>query len=140
MRRLTTFLSLVALGVSMTGAFAQDKAIMGFKDPASELELEKKFDQQLKAENLDQWLKRMSSRPHHVGSPFDKDNADFMAAMFKSWGYDAEVVSYDVLFPTPRVRLLEMTGPTRFKAGLVEPALKEDATSGQTMPTLPTAM
>ncbi|MEQ8687137.1 MAG: transferrin receptor-like dimerization domain-containing protein [Imperialibacter sp.] len=137
MKRFTTFLSFLAFGLSATGAFAQDKAIMGFKDPATELELEKKFDQQLKAENLDQWLKRMSSRPHHVGSPFDKDNADFMAAMFKSWGYDAEVVSYDVLFPTPKVRLLEMTGPTRFKAGLVEPALKEDATSGQTKEQLP---
>ncbi|MEQ8811383.1 MAG: PA domain-containing protein, partial [Imperialibacter sp.] len=137
MKRFTTFLSFLAFGLSTTGAFAQDKAVMGFKDPATELELEKKFDQQLKAENLDQWLKRMSSRPHHVGSPFDKDNADFMAAMFKSWGYDAEVVSYDVLFPTPKVRLLEMTGPTRFKAGLVEPALKEDATSGQTKEQLP---
>ncbi len=137
MRRITTFLTLGAICLTLSCAFAQETSVMGFSDPSAELALEKKFDQQLKAENLDQWLKRMSSRPHHVGSPFDKDNAEYMAAMFKSWGYEAEVVSYDVLFPTPKVRLLEMTSPTRFRAKLEEPALKEDATSGQKNEQLP---
>ena len=35
------------------------------------------------------------------------------------------------LFPTPETRILEMTSPVSYKAVLKEPALKEDATSGQ---------
>jgi N-acetylated-alpha-linked acidic dipeptidase len=36
-----------------------------------------------------------------------------------------------VLFPTPKTRVLELTGPTTYTALLKEPALAEDATSGQ---------
>jgi N-acetylated-alpha-linked acidic dipeptidase len=36
-----------------------------------------------------------------------------------------------VLFPTPETIILEMTSPLSYKAVLKEPALKEDATSGQ---------
>lgn len=61
-----------------------------------------------------------------------------MAALFRSWGYDTKIEQYDVLFPTPKVRLLELVGPTKFTARLSEPALGEDATSGQTDEQLPT--
>ena len=39
--------------------------------------------------------------------------------------------TYHVLFPTPKIRVLEMTSPSVYKAVLKESALKEDATSGQ---------
>ena len=80
----------------------------------------------------------MTARPHHVGSPYGKEIADFMAAQFKSWGYDTKIEQYDVLFPTPKVRVLELVGPTKFTARLSEPALGEDATSGQSDEQLPT--
>ena len=54
-------------------------------------ELEKQFDAAMKAENLRNWMKRMSARPHHVGSPYGKENAEFIVAQFKSWGYDAQI-------------------------------------------------
>jgi N-acetylated-alpha-linked acidic dipeptidase len=82
--------------------------------------------------------RRLSARPHHVGSPYDKDNAEWMAARFKEWGWDAAIERFDVLFPTPRARLLEMTSPTRFTAKLEEPAVPEDPTSGQKAEQLPT--
>lgn len=100
-------------------------------------EVEKQFDANLKAENLNVWMKKLSSRPHHLGSPFGKESAEFIRDQFRSWGYDAEIETFHVLFPTPRVRLLEMTAPKRFKAGLKEAVLKEDATSGQTKEQLP---
>ena len=53
----------------------------------------------------------MSARPHHVGSPYDKDNAEWMLARFKEWGWDATIERFDVLFPTPKTRLLEMVAP-----------------------------
>jgi len=100
-------------------------------------ELEKQFDAAMKAENLRNWMKRMSARPHHVGSPYGKENAEFMLAQFKSWGYDAQIEEFHVLFPTPKTRVLEMLAPVKFKPALAEATLKEDATSNQTSEQLP---
>jgi N-acetylated-alpha-linked acidic dipeptidase len=81
---------------------------------------------------------RLSARPHHVGSPYDKDNAEWMLARFREWGWEARIERFDVLFPTPKERLLEMTAPTRFTAKLDEPAVAVDPTSGQKSEQLPT--
>ncbi|MFN8342639.1 MAG: transferrin receptor-like dimerization domain-containing protein [Cyclobacteriaceae bacterium] len=118
---------------------AQTKSITGFSADAAdaELKLESKFESTLKSQNVDEWIKRLSARPHHLGSAYGKDNALYMRDLLKSWGYDAELVTYKVLFPTPKVRVLEMTGPTRFTARIEEPPLKEDATSGQKSEQLP---
>ena len=115
------------------------KPISGFSNEQAkqQTDLETKFDAQLKAENLDVWLKRLAARPHHLGSPYGKQNAEFMRDMFKSWGYDANIETYKVLFPTPKTRLLELLGTTKFIAKLSETVLKEDATSGQTSEQLP---
>ncbi len=88
--------------------------------------------------NIRAYDERMSARPHHVGSPYDKDNAEWMLARFKEWGWDATIERFDVLFPTPRTRILEMVSPTRFAARLDEPAIPGDPTSGQKAEQLPT--
>ncbi len=119
---------------------AEIKPLLGFTatTAAAQYRLEAAFDAQLKADNLRNWMKRMAAHPHHVGSPYDKDNAEFMAGLFRSWGYDTRIdVSY-VLFPTPKLRVLELVAPTRFTAGLTEKPVAEDATSGQTSEQLPT--
>ena len=90
------------------------------------------------ATNIRAYNERMSARPHHVGSPYDKDNAEWMLARFTEWGWDATIERFDVLFPTPKARLLEMTAPTRFVAKLDEPALAVDPTSAQKTEQLPT--
>ena len=81
---------------------------------------------------------RLSARPHHVGSPYDKDNAEWMLARFREWGWDSKIERFDVLFPTPKERLLEMVAPKRFLAKLEEPAVTVDPTSGQRTEQLPT--
>ncbi|MDF9796985.1 N-acetylated-alpha-linked acidic dipeptidase [Catalinimonas alkaloidigena] len=130
----------IAMLLSSNSLFAQQEQIMGFTNESSEeqYKLEAKFDSYLKSQNLDVWMERLAARPHHVGSAYGKENAEFMVAKFKEWGFDAELAEYQVLFPTPKVRILEMTSPTKFKARLEEPALKEDATSGQKKEQLPT--
>ncbi|MGB9202749.1 MAG: M28 family peptidase, partial [Terriglobales bacterium] len=50
----------------------------------------------------------------------------------------AHIERFDVLFPTPKVRLLEMLAPTKFTAKLEEPALAVDPTSNQKSEQLPT--
>jgi N-acetylated-alpha-linked acidic dipeptidase len=111
--------------------------IFGFRDPAKQHALEKQFDAKLNRENLRNWMQRMTSRPHHLGSPHGKANAEFMASLFRSWGYETEIERFDVLFPTPTTRLVEMVAPSKFTAALNEPALAEDATSGQRDEILP---
>jgi N-acetylated-alpha-linked acidic dipeptidase len=113
--------------------------IMGFTDTnaANQINWEKQFDEQLSAKNLDIWMQYLSSHPHHVGSPQDKANAEYIANLFTQWGYQTEIASYNVLFPAPKTRLLELTGSKPFKAKLEEPTLKEDKTSGQKTEQLP---
>lgn len=99
--------------------------------------LESSFDTYLKPESLNTWMKRLTAHPHHVGSPYGKENAEFIASNFRSWGYDTKIEEFHVLFPTPKSRLLELVAPVRFVAALQEPALPEDATSGQSGEQLP---
>ncbi len=88
--------------------------------------------------NLRQYMERLTARPHHVGSPYDKDNAEWMLSKFKEWGLDAKIENYEVLFPTPRERVLELTEPRHFTAKLQEPAVSGDRTSAQRDEQLPT--
>ena len=52
-------------------------------DSKSQLELESDFDKVLNPQNLDNWMKHMSSKPHYVGSPWSKQNAEYVANKFE---------------------------------------------------------
>ena len=138
-----SFLRVFIVFLLTFSVFAQtittEKTLMGFspENSAKQKQLEAKFDANLKASNLREWMKRLSARPHYVGSPYGKENADFIAAQFKSWGFDTKIEQFDVLFPTPKTRILEMTAPEKFTAKLEEPDLKEDKTSNQKSEQLP---
>ncbi len=116
-----------------------EKALMGFsvENSVKQKALEAKFDSTLRAENLREWMKRLSARPHHVGSPYDKENAEFIASLLKSFGFETQIEQFDVLFPTPKTRIVEMTAPEKFTARLGEPELKEDASTSQQSEQLP---
>lgn len=98
---------------------------------------EQKFRAVPSPQNLRDYMQRLSARPHHVGSPYDKDNAEWIAAKLKSWGLDAKIENFDVLFPTPKERLVEMVAPVKFTAKLEEPAVLGDPTSDQKAEQLP---
>ena len=83
------------------------------------------------------YMERLAARPHHVGSPYDKDNAEWIAAKAKEWGLDAQIETFDVLFPTPKERALEMTEPAHVVAKIAEPTVSGDATSAQHNEQLP---
>ena len=106
-------------------------------DRETQTNLEAQFDAALNPQNLDDWMKHMSSKPHHVGSPWSKQNAEFIAEKFESWGFETEIETFDVLMPFPIIRKLEMVGPNKVSLQLKEPAFDEDATSGITKDLLP---
>ena len=105
---------------------------------AIQQQLEKQYMDAVRRDDLKGWLERLAAKPHHVGSPYDKENADFIAELFKSWGFETRIERFDVLFPTPKTRELELTSPTKYVARLAEPTIQQDATSGQTAEQLPT--
>ena len=108
------------------------------EESSTERNWEKKFRDIPSTDNLRETMRRMSAHPHHVGSPYDKNNAEWVLAQFRSWGLDAHIEQFDVLFPTPKERLVELVEPVKFKAKLSEPALSIDPTSDQTSEQLPT--
>ncbi len=112
--------------------FAQTK-ISGFNATSADAQkqLETKFDANLNRENIGRNIKTLSAKPHALGSPGSKENAEYILAQYKSYGWDAHIETFKVLFPSPKTRVLEMIAPTSYKALLKEPILKEDATSGQ---------
>ena len=118
---------------------AAEGPITGFPGAQTQVQrdLEARFDAGLDPDDLRTWMEYLSSRPHHVGSPFGREVAEFIAERFREWGYETEMETYEVLFPTPRVRRLEMVAPTRFIAALEEPVLSEDRTSDQKDEQLP---
>jgi N-acetylated-alpha-linked acidic dipeptidase len=121
-------------------ASSEDAALYGFTSAGSAVERdwEAKFRAIPDPKILRDAMQRLSAHPHHVGSPYDKQNAEWILSQFKSFGLDAQIESFDVLFPTPKTRLLEMTEPTRFTAKLQEPAVAIDPTSNQQKEQLPT--
>jgi N-acetylated-alpha-linked acidic dipeptidase len=124
-----------------SSAKASEPAVLsGYTTQSSkpEREWEKKFRDGIVADNLRENMRRMSARPHHVGSPYDKDNAEWILAKFKEWGFDAHIETFQVLFPTPKERVVELLEPTKFRAKLQEPAVPGDPTSSQTAEQLPT--
>jgi N-acetylated-alpha-linked acidic dipeptidase len=131
---------LAAAGMAFTPMPALDTTMLGFTSEAAtrQSELEAEYDRRLTADNLRAWMERMTERPLYVGSPHNRANAEWVAEQFRSWGYEAEIAEYRVLFPLPRIREVEMVAPTRYRAELREPVLDEDATSGIEEDRLPT--
>ena len=105
--------------------------MIGFKNVDKQNKIEKDFDAQLNATRVGQNIKLLSSVPHHVGSVGGKFVADQIVKIFKDAGWDTKTETYQLMFPMPITRVLEMSGATNFKAKLKETSLKEDATSAQ---------
>lgn len=99
--------------------------------------IEKAFDAAISPAVMDGWMKTMAAEPNHVGSAHDKVNAEQTLALFTSWGWDAKIETFKVLYPTPLEVALELKGPNGFKATLTEKPVPGDRTSSRTKDELP---
>ena len=130
----------VVLAFVVLVAFAHHgDPMLGFtaKRAAEQRALEEKYDALLSAENLRDWMKSMTAKPHHVGSPHAKANAEFMVDLFRSWGYETAIETFHVLLPTPKRRVLRLVEPHSFTPELREPDIEGDATSTIQLDRLP---
>jgi len=134
LRRLT-----IAGLLSAAAQTSAQQPLLGFSADAGaqQLEREVEFDSFIDSDEMDGWLRELSSEAHHVGSPKSKENAEAIAALLRSWNYEVEIEEYEVLFPEPRTRELELVAPTRFTATLTEDAVEGDASSSNTENLLP---
>ncbi|MXX75705.1 MAG: M28 family peptidase [Holophagales bacterium] len=110
-------------------AFPQE--LIGFHPDRVEAqrEMEQRADDWIVADELLEWNRLMTPRPHHAGAPQTEANARWMVERFREWGFEAEIETFDVLFPTPRLRSLTLLEPTRFEASLVEEPAAGDGTA-----------
>jgi len=140
MTRSSSLALLAVAAILAMGAAAPDEHLAGFSDSASraERDWEAKFKELPSPGNIREYNHRLSARPHHVGSPYDKDNAEWILSKYQEWGWDAHIETFKVLFPTPKERVLELVEPTKFTAKLQEPTVAQDPTSSQHDEQLPT--
>jgi len=145
MNRSVSLASLLFAGLSLAPfgdhVVADEQPLFGYSAESSRTELQ--WEEKLRAipnpDNLRSYMQRLSAHPHHVGSPYDKANAEWIASKFKEFGLDTHIEQFDVLFPTPKERVVELVeGVQKFTAKLQEPALSQDPTSSQQSEQLPT--
>jgi N-acetylated-alpha-linked acidic dipeptidase len=116
-----------------------DRPLRGFSAQASrvQVEWETKFRAIPSRDSLRSYMGHLSARPHHLGSPYDKANAEWLRDRLAAWGWDARLETFDVLFPTPLERVVELVAPTRFRASLNEPEISGDSSTAQQSEHLP---
>src|SRR3989442_13635982 len=98
------------LGLLLIGlAPAPTGDLRGFtaESAKAQREWEAKFRAIPSPDSLREDMRRLSARPHHVGSPYDKDNADWILAKLGSFGLDARIESFVMLFPAPKQRVVD---------------------------------
>jgi N-acetylated-alpha-linked acidic dipeptidase len=126
MRNALIILSVLCLLPVIAAAQSQDaSSILGFSDASAQKELavEKRFAAIPDPTRMRSYMKLLSARPHNVGSPYDKQNAEWILAQYKKWGWDAHIETFYPLYPTPKVRVLTM--------GSYHPKLKEPPIPGE---------
>ena len=127
------------IALSVLASASADPPLFGFTahSARAQREWETRFRSLPLPDSLRSYMRQLSARPHHVGSPYDSTNAEWIRARLASWGWDAKIEQFDALIPTPKTRLVELVAPTRFKAKLEEPVVPGDPTSSQRSEQLP---
>lgn len=128
--RTRIFIFSLCLLTSLLGA---QESIIGFtpENIKDQIQLESAFESKLKASNLDDWMQRLAAEPHWVGTKYGEENAKWIQKQFKSWDYDAKIETYQVLFPYPTERVLELTAPTQYTAKLTAVPVDGDPFTAQ---------
>ena len=133
------FYCLAIVSLLSVASVSSAQTLFGFdaNSSAQQRQMEEQFDELIDRAEMDRWLQDFSSEAHHVGSPKSKENAEAIADLLRSWNYDVEIAEYEVLFPEPVTRELELVAPNRFTASLTEDPVESDASTSNTDNLLP---
>ena len=107
----------MAAGMLFPSAIAagaqQDHGISGFA-PAhvqAEIAREQKLRAIPDAAHAESNLRHITSEPHMAGTEASHRLAEWLRDQYRSYGFDADIVSYSVWLPQPREVRLELTAP-----------------------------
>ena len=135
-------LPIAALCLFAVGAYAVDAGhnLRGYtpEDSAKEISWEQKFRELPDRDHIRENMRRLSARPHHVGSPYDKDNAEWLLAQLKSYGLDAQIEKFRLCSRRRSRASWSCWGRRQFTAKLAGADDSVDPTSSQTSEQLPT--
>ncbi len=115
--------------ISVSSARAPDSnSIAGFVPSrvAEEQRLEAKFRSIPDPAHAESDLRHLTSEPHPAGSEASYRVAKWLRDQFRSFGFDAEVVSYSAWLPQAREISLELTKPEAKRLGSPEQPYDDD--------------
>ena len=118
--------SLAVLGSGQQTTSTGDSLGFSPQDATAELSWEAKFRAIPDAKRVHDNMTHLAAHPHNVGSEYQRQNAEWLVAHYKEWGWDAHIERFDVLYPTPKERVLELVSPTKYVAKMDEPPLPDD--------------
>jgi N-acetylated-alpha-linked acidic dipeptidase len=124
----------ISIAIAITGLLC---AMVAAPARCDEPAPEHRLAELIQPEDLRGWMKVLAAQPNQVGSPHDKANAERIRDWFASWGWDAHIETFQVLYPTPISETLEVTGGRPFKATLQEPPIAGDSSATAVEPALP---
>ena len=100
----------ISLAPAGTHVIADEQSLAGYSAESSRAE--RQWEEKMRAipdpDKIRGYMQKLSAYPHHVGSRYDQENAEWLLARYKEFGLDAHIESFDVLFPTPQERVVEL--------------------------------
>src|SRR5271157_4091217 len=103
----------LVLPAAISGGAQDTGGIAGFAPArvAEEWQLEAKLRSIPDAAHAESNLRHLTSEPHMAGTEASHRVAEWLRDQFRSFGFDAEIVSYSAWMPQPREVKLELTKP-----------------------------
>ncbi len=110
----------------------QSSGIRGYTSAhvAAEREREQRLQSLPSPDNLREYMRTITTEPHHAGSAGSRKVAEYILGKFKSWGLNASIEQFEALMPYPTERVVELVEPEKYVAALKEPVVPDDPDSG----------
>src|SRR5208282_1797122 len=112
----------------ISGSAQESSGITGFASArvAAERQLEDKLRAIPDAAHSESNLRHLTREPHMAGTEASRRVAEWLRDQYRSFGFDAEIVSYNVWMPQPREVKLELTKPVSKPLASPEPPVERD--------------
>ncbi len=116
------------LPAAISGGAQVSVGITGFAPSrvAAERQLEEKLRDIPDAAHAESNLRHLTSEPHMAGTEASHRVAEWLRNQYRSFGFDAEIVTYSVWLPQPREITVELTKPVSKKLASPEQPIDVD--------------
>jgi N-acetylated-alpha-linked acidic dipeptidase len=121
-------LTAAILVLAVLGGAQETGSIRGFR--ASRLDAERQLEHRLQAipdpAHAESNLRHLTSEPHMAGTEASRRVAEWLRDQYRSFGFDADIVTYSAWLPLPREVKLELMTPEPRTLGTAEQPFEQD--------------